>query len=61
MASNQKPSLFKALRQWLKRALLERLGITANLNLTLPAHFLWDLYLKPQITSQNRLTGTRSR
>ena len=30
--------------QWLKRGIAERLGIAANLNLTLPAHFLWDLY-----------------
>ena len=30
--------------QWLKRGIAERLGIAANLNLKLPAHFLWDLY-----------------
>ncbi|NDG92330.1 MAG: hypothetical protein EBY55_04235 [Gammaproteobacteria bacterium] len=55
--------------QWLKRGIAERLGIAANLNLKLPAHFLWDLpisygtsiSLKPQITSRNHLTETRSR
>ena len=30
--------------QWLKRGIAERLGIAANLNIKLPAHFLWDLY-----------------